>query len=77
MFGVYLHGKSPHTMDGILNEYTNTVHKHETGTADLHTPCGVTHNINPDQLRAISVHQATTEYDANKCGRCFEDGGGY
>jgi hypothetical protein len=62
-------------MDGILNEYTETVHKHETGRPVLHTECGVTHNLSADQLEVVSVEQAATEY--SKCGRCFEDGGSY
>lgn len=64
-------------MDGVLNEYTETVHKHEPGTEELHTVCGVSYNLSSDQLRSIPVEQAASGYGANKCGRCFEDGGGY
>lgn len=65
------------TMEGVLNEDTKTVHKHETGASILHTVCGVTYNLSSDQLRAISVTRATVDHDADKCGRCFGDGGGY
>jgi hypothetical protein len=64
-------------MDGVLNEYTKTVHKHEIGAAKLHTVCGVTHNLSSEQLRVISVEEAVADTNARKCGRCFDDGGGY
>jgi len=64
-------------MDGVLNEYTGTVHKHETGAPVLHTVCGATYNLDSDHLREVAVEQALTDYGASKCGRCFEDGGSY
>jgi hypothetical protein len=67
----------PYNMESIVNEVTRTVHKHETGASDLHTRCGVTYNLDPEQLQTMSLSRATTDYDASKCGRCFEDGGGY
>lgn len=64
-------------MDVILNEPTKTVHKHEPGALDPHTECGVTYHVAPDQLRMLPLEQAATDYNASKCGRCFDDGGGY
>ncbi len=64
-------------MDGILNEVTNTVHKQETGGRELHTVCGVTYNIAVDQLEPGGIDQLVTSPNTSKCGRCFEDGGGY
>jgi hypothetical protein len=64
-------------MVGVLNEYTKTVHKHETGASALHTVCGVTYNVSSEQLRTMSVTEATADHDADKCGRCFDDGGSY
>ncbi len=64
-------------MNGVLNERTRTVHKHETGATALHTTCGVTFDLDPDKLREIPVEQAATEYDARRCGRCFDGVGGY
>lgn len=63
--------------DAVLNETTKTVHRHARGNSDLQTVCGLTHHVNPDQLRTTSVKRATTDFDASKCGRCFDDGGGY
>jgi hypothetical protein len=64
-------------MRAVLNEHTMTVHKHDTGGTALHTECGVTHHLDPDRLRAISVRRATADHGADKCGRCFDDGNGY
>ncbi len=62
---------------GILNETSMTIHKHEMGAADFQTVCGQTYHVEHGQLRMIRVKQATEEFDADKCGRCFEDGRGY
>lgn len=64
-------------MKAILNEYTKTVHKQETGAPDLHTVCGASYNLDAEQLQAISVTKAATDHNADRCGRCFDDAGGY
>lgn len=64
-------------MDGILNDATNTVHKQAIGQSALETPCGVTNNLSKDQLRQTAIEQLVTTSNTTKCGRCFEDGGGY
>jgi hypothetical protein len=62
---------------GILNETSMTVHKNDVGAADFHTLCGQTYHVEHGQLRMIQIEQATEEFNADKCGRCFEDGRGY
>lgn len=70
-------------MDVVLNEATETVHRPDRAAAELDTACGVTHHLAPDlltgpeRLRAISLERAVIDYGASKCGRCFDDGGGY
>ena len=64
-------------MDGILNETTSTVHEMRAEEPDLRAECGVTNHLEGDKLREVSVHRATRELDASKCGRCFDDAGGY
>lgn len=64
-------------MDGVLNETTKTVHKHRREGQGIETPCGVTHLLARDQLRTITVSEAVSEFSADRCGRCFEDAGGY
>jgi hypothetical protein len=66
-----------HPMDGILNRFTETVHRQESGPAEFHTACGAAYNLSPDQLEEVSIEWATTDHDASKCGRCFEEAGGY
>lgn len=62
-------------MDGILNEITNTIHKREVGSAHLETVCGATYHVAEDHLCRTGLDSQTNS--ATKCGRCFEDGGGY
>lgn len=64
-------------MTVVVNQCTNTVHKHDPGDRDLHTACGITYHLDHDRLRTVPFEQATTDGDASKCGRCFDDGGGY
>jgi len=64
-------------VNGILNETSMTIHKHEVGAADFQTLCGQTYHLEHGQLREIQVRQATEKLNADKCGRCFEDGRGY
>lgn len=64
-------------MDGVLNEVTNTVHKHESEKSDLQTVCGATFQISHDNLRMAAIGFEINRRTASKCGRCFEDAGGY
>ncbi len=64
-------------MQIILNEFTKTVHKRKLGSSDRHTVCGVTRLLAPDKFQPISIELAAVEYNANKCGRCFDGEGGY
>ena len=64
-------------MDGVLNEATNKVHRHEAGESDFRTYCGAAVGVSHDSLRLISVERAISESIASRCGRCFDDGLGY
>lgn len=67
-------------MQIILNEGTNTIHKQGTGTerSPLQTICGATNHVPQDNLRHITrIEPELDTITANKCGRCFDDGGGY
>lgn len=63
--------------EGVLNETTMTVHKHEIGAVDLQTPCGHINHVEHDRLRIVGVERAIEDHDASMCGGCFEAGGGY
>jgi hypothetical protein len=64
-------------MDGILNEVTSTVHRRDTSEQQLHTICGVTYNVPEDHLQPVTIEQQSSSRVTDRCGRCFEDGGGY
>jgi len=64
-------------MDGILNETTNTVHRPEAGTAGQETVCGVTYHVPADNFRPTEFDPDATPAAITKCGRCFDDAGGY
>lgn len=63
--------------DGVLNETTDTVHKHEVGAAEFETECGLTHHVTPETLRRMPIEQALSSERTSKCGRCFPGAGGY
>lgn len=64
-------------MNGGLNEVTNTVHKHAFRDPELGSVCGATSTLDRDHLRKTRISKAIADPDTNRCGRCFEDAGGY
>ncbi|WP_306055176.1 hypothetical protein [Natronococcus wangiae] len=64
-------------MDGVLNETTKTIHKHEPGRSDFRTICGATSHVAHDQLRLISIDRSENDAGIERCGRCFSEAGGY
>lgn len=65
-------------MDIVLNEVTDTIHKQDAGKSDRQTVCGATNHVSQDDLRRVTVMEPELEtLNASKCGRCFDDGGGY
>ncbi|MFB6136401.1 MAG: hypothetical protein ABEJ04_06545 [Halobacteriaceae archaeon] len=62
---------------GVLNETTNTVHKHETEGSEFETECGLTHHVAPERLRKVPVERAVASERTSRCGRCFSEAGGY
>ena len=64
-------------MKGVLNETTQTVHKHLIGRSEYQTECGVTTHLSPDQLQVVSVESSLANSSVTRCGRCFTDAGGY
>jgi hypothetical protein len=62
---------------GILNETRMTIHKHEMGGEEFQTMCGLTYHLGHGQLQTVRIKRAIREFDAEKCGRCFEEGRGY
>lgn len=77
MMGSLVCWETTNDMKVVLNEFTGTVHKQKAGAADRHTACGVTRMLAHDNFQMITAELAATEYNTNKCGRCFEGEGGY
>jgi hypothetical protein len=65
------------SMNGILNETTNRVHKHENGRADFQTVCGELSHVSHEQLQRVSVEQAVSGADVSTCEHCFSNVSGY
>jgi hypothetical protein len=63
-------------MDAVVNRTTQTVHKRAT-EGSKETPCGATSHVDSSTLEHTSLQRARAAHGASKCGRCFEDGGGY
>ena len=64
-------------MDGVLNTTTRTVHRRKSESNTCDTACGATRFVATDTLDTVAVEQALEDAGAEKCGRCFADGGGY
>lgn len=62
---------------GVLNEITGTVHKRKLGESILHTVCGLTYHVDSEHLERTAMDRAMDSLNVCKCGRCFEEGGGY
>ncbi|WP_224448026.1 hypothetical protein [Haloprofundus salilacus] len=63
-------------MRGVLNEQTKTVHKSTDQTHRL-AACGALFHVSAESTVSVDVADAVDEGDASRCGRCFDDAGGY
>jgi hypothetical protein len=61
-------------MSYVINDVTDKVHKQGDGRSELSTACGVTYQMDAERLKMTASEKLPT---GEKCGRCFEDGGGY
>lgn len=64
-------------MTVLVNLRTDTVHRRDPRDRDDHTACGITYHLDHDHLRPVPFEEATSDCETSKCGRCFDDGGGY
>jgi hypothetical protein len=63
-------------MKAVVNRTTETVHKYAID-GSKETPCGATSHVDSSHLERTSLERARSAHGASKCGRCFDDGGGY
>jgi len=64
-------------MDGVLNDRTSTVHRRANGRGRFDAECGALRHVGAQALEPVAVGQAVEGEDVDRCGRCFEHGGGY
>lgn len=64
-------------MDGLINDRTKKVHKLGARLPEPRPECGATRRVDHDDVRVIAVEQAVQADEADRCGRCFADAGGY
>jgi len=64
-------------VNALLNDVTETVHRTEGDRGNLRAECGATVHVNADHLSETTLTEAVDGDEVDKCGRCFDDGGGY
>lgn len=64
-------------MKRLLNEQTGTVHKPGSGTASEATACGALRHVPHQQITTVGTDETQLGDEIDRCGRCFEDAGGY
>lgn len=63
-------------MTRLLNERTGTVHKPRQGTGDG-TACGALRHVPRHNITPVGDAEHRADGETERCGRCFEDAGGY
>lgn len=64
-------------MQIILNEVTETIHKPSRDGNKHPAACGALRHVSNDHIQALTVESLSSHQGSNRCGRCFEDAGGY
>lgn len=72
-----MEGARNDAMTGVVNGNTMTVHRRNLANAGAETVCGLTSHVDPDQLRTTALDEAAADVAVSKCGRCFDETGGY
>ncbi|AEH37412.1 hypothetical protein [Halopiger xanaduensis] len=63
----------------VLNESTKTAHKPARSARNQLADCGALRHVPTDRVRETSEEEIEPpiEVELERCGRCFEDSGGY
>jgi hypothetical protein len=64
-------------MKRLLNEHTGTIHRQRTGTASTTTACGALRHVSHRNITPLEIDELEFDDELARCGRCFEDTGGY
>lgn len=67
------------TVTGLVNTHTNTVHKPAQQRTHRATVCGALQHVLDGQIARLATTEAEIIEQASvqRCGRCFDDAGGY
>ncbi len=64
-------------MKHLLNERTGTVHKTRPDTTGTEAACGALRHVAPRHVTSVATTETPGGTDEDRCGRCFDDAGGY
>lgn len=64
-------------MRRILNDTTRTVHKPCEESDSKSTACGSLRHVPETRTKVVSAGEIRIENGITRCGRCFDDAGGY
>lgn len=64
-------------MKRLLNEHTGTLHRLQPETTDETTACGALRHVPRRYVTTVGTDEVRVGEDVERCGRCFEDAGGY
>ena len=64
-------------MKRLLNERTGTVHKPHPATTSDKTACGALRYVPQQHITPIRIKEHQVDDEIERCGRCFDDVGGY
>ena len=62
-------------MTRLLNDRTGTIHK--PGPTDDGTACGALRYVPQQHITAVGDDERGVDDETERCGRCYEDTGGY
>ncbi|WP_135827842.1 hypothetical protein [Halorussus halobius] len=65
------------TMTRLLNEHTGTVHKSRQESPGDEAVCGALRHVSGRHVASVPNDEPRTNDAVDRCGRCFEDAGGY
>ncbi|WP_435178964.1 hypothetical protein [Halorussus sp. AFM4] len=64
-------------MKRILNEHTGTLHRLRPGSTGGATACGALRHVPRRYVTTVGSDEVRLGEDVDRCGRCFDDAGGY
>lgn len=60
----------------VLNDFTNTAHRPSHEDSSHPAACGALRHVSSDHIRVLA-DENESDGEVDRCGRCFDDSGGY